>query len=129
MPRFLVLLSLALFIGAASADIPAELKKAMQRRDEAIDKVDVAVWDRLTADDFIVVSTEGKSMNKAQRLAEFKTGKPAAATPLEDLQIRRYGDTAIRTFKTGDLRVMDVWHLGKKGWQVVAVQLTSIMKK
>jgi hypothetical protein len=58
------------------AQVPADLQKTMEERDQALTKADAATWDRLTADDFTLVDETGTFMTKAQRLAQIKTQKP-----------------------------------------------------
>ena len=58
--------------GRAVAQVPADLQKTMEERDQAVAKADAAVWDRLTSDDFTLVDETGSFMNKAQRLATAK---------------------------------------------------------
>lgn len=111
----------------ARSDIPPELKDAMRARDGAVDGADAATWDRYTADDFTVVRADGRVMTKAQRLAELRQEKPRAATPPSDEHLSRYGNTVIRRFRSGDLRVLDVWvYDPAHGWRVSAVQLTPV---
>lgn len=107
------------------AQVPAELQSAMKARDEALAKADAATWDRLTSEDFTVVMADGRLLNKAQRLAEFRKEQPQPAAPLEQLKIRRYGNAFVRRFRTGDIWVMDVWAKDRQGWRVSAVQVTD----
>lgn len=110
------------------AQVPADLQTAMKARDEAIQKADAATWDRLTAEDFTVVTPGGVLMNKAERLAQFKTDKPQPPAPLEEVQVKRYGDAFVRRFRTRDIWVMDVWAKDSQGWRVSAVQVTPAKK-
>ena len=114
---------------ALGAQVPADLQTAMKTRDEALAKVDAATWDRLTTDDFTVVTADGKLMTKAERLAQLKTEKPMTRGPKEQLQIKRYGDAFVRRFRSGDIWVMDVWTKDPQGWRVGAVQVTTAAKK
>ncbi len=119
-------LLLGLAAGRVPAQVPADLQKAMQERDEAVFNADSATWDRLTADEFTVVDPSGTFMTKAERLARLMA--PAAATPLEHVQIKRYGDTYVRRFLTSGVWVLDIWVHEPAGWRVVAVQATPATK-
>lgn len=112
----------------AGAQVPADLQTAMKARDEALGKADAATWDRLTAEDFTVVTADGVLMNKAERLAQFKTEKPMGRATLEQTQIKQYGDAFVRRFRVRDIWVMDVWAKDRQGWRVSAVQVTAAKK-
>jgi hypothetical protein len=111
------------------AQVPADLQKTMNERDQAVAKGDAATWDRLTADDFTLVDETGTFMTKAQRLAQLKTQKPAAATPPQRVQIKQYGDAYVRRFLDGQGEwVLDIWVRSPTGWRVAAVQVTTAKK-
>jgi hypothetical protein len=101
----------------------------MDERDHAVSNVDVAAWDRLTADDFTLVDNTGAFMTKAQRIAQLKTEKPTAYAAPQRVQIKRYGDAYIRRFLNGgNLWVLDVWVRQGSTWRVAAVQTTTAKK-
>jgi hypothetical protein len=128
-PLLQLALSLSCLIPPSlDAQVPADLETAMKTRDEALTKADAATWDRLTTEDFTVVTPEGVLMNKAERLAQFKTEKPRPPVPLQQLQIKRYGDAFVRRFRVRDIWVMDVWAKDSEGWRVAAVQVTPAKK-
>jgi hypothetical protein len=114
--------------GSLGAQVPADLQTAMKTRDEALAKVDAATWDGLTTEDFTVVTEDGRLLTKAERLAEFRTEKPRARGPLQQVQIKGYGDAFVRRFRVRDIWVMDVWAKDRKGWRVAAVQVTTAKK-
>ena len=87
---FVALISLA--SSSVLAQVPADLQKTMDERDQAVAKIDAVTWDRLTADDFTLVDETGAFMTKAQRLAQFKTQKPSPFTAPQRVQVKRYGD-------------------------------------
>ena len=111
-----------------AAQVPPELQAAMQARDEAITKADAATWDRLTADDFTVVTLDGTLMTKAERLAQLKTQKATTRVPNQNVQVKRYSDVFVRRFRTGDAWILDIWVKDAKGWRVAAVQVTPAKK-
>src|SRR5437870_3317962 len=90
-----VIFLLLLATSPVAAQAPADLKKTMQERDQAVDKADPVVWDRLTADEFTLVDETGTFMTKAQRLAQLRTQKPSVATPHEREQVTGQGDVYI----------------------------------
>ena len=110
------------------AQVPADLQKTMDERDHAISNIDVATWDRLTADDFTLVDDTGTFMTKAQRIAQFKTQKPTPYTAPQRVQIKPYGTAYIRRFLSDNLWVLDVWVRQGNAWRVAAVQTTPAKK-
>ena len=120
---------LCLAAGPALAQVPADLQKTMDERDRAVTNIDVASWDRLTADDFTLVDDTGAFMTKAQRLAQFKTQKPTPYVAPQRVQVKKYGDVYVRRFLNGtNLWVMDIWVRQPTGWRVAAVQTTTVKK-
>ena len=120
---------MCLVASRALAQVPADLQKTMEERDQAVAKADAAAWDRLTADDFTLVDETGAFMTKAQRLAQLKTQKPATASAPQRVQIKRYGDTYVRRFLDGQGEwVLDIWVRQPTGWRVAAVQVTTAKK-
>jgi hypothetical protein len=112
----------------AEAQVPADLQTAMKSRDEAVARGDAATWDRLTSDDFTVVTRDGVLMNKAERLAQFKTDTGSGGGSQTQVQIKRYGDAFVRRFRIRDIWVTDVWARDRQGWRVSAVQVTGAKK-
>lgn len=120
-----VLSALLLFPPAQSpvAQIPPELRQAMQARLEAVWKKDVEAWSRLTADEFTVVVPEGTLMTKADRLAALKTEKPEPPHAIEREQIQTYGESVVRRFIDGSEWVLEIWVRQRSSWRVVAAQV------
>lgn len=119
---------LCLAASSVLAQVPADLQKTMDERDTSVAKIDVATWDRLTADDFTLVDDTGAFMNKAQRLAQFKTQKPTPFVAPQRVQVKKYGDAYVRRFLSGNLWVLDIWVHQPAGWRVAAVQTTMAKK-
>ena len=132
MTRRRVLTCLAALLGLAAstvlAQIPADLQKTMDERDQAVAKADAATWDRLTADEFTLVDETGTFMTKAQRLAQLKTQQATARTAPQQVQIKHYGDAYVRRFLSGEVWVLDIWIHQPAGWRVAAVQVTTAKK-
>jgi hypothetical protein len=121
----MVLSGLLWFAPAQSpvAQIPPELRLAMQARLEAVWKKDAATWSRLTAEEFTVVVPEGTLMTKADRLAALKTEKPEPVHAIEREQIQTYGESVVRRFMDGNEWVLEIWVRQRGSWQVVAAQV------
>ena len=114
-----------------SPTVPTELSRAVKARDVAIDKVDVAAWERLTAAEFTVVNESGHFMTHAERLAELRKAKPNA-TPSECAQQKvtmfANGTAAVRRCLAAGVWWTDVWTKTSVGWQAIAVQGTVAAK-
>ena len=105
----------------------------MRARDLAVAKADVATWDRLTTEDFTVVTPDGTMLTKAERLAQLKQQKPDTLRPVLQERVTRYGDTAVRRIRrpsgAGEVWIMDVWVKDAGRWRVAAVQVTGVTRK
>jgi hypothetical protein len=125
-PLFLVM---TLGVGVAVAQVPADLRQAIDERQKAIQGADATAWSRLNSDDFSAVSPEGVLQTKAERLALLKQQKPnpAPATRQQE-QVKVYGTTAIERVRIGSNWIIQVWARQPQGWQVVATQLTAAAK-
>ena len=130
----------AVLLSAASAQDAAEqLKKLEMDRAAAVVKGDVATLDKQTSDDYVLITMNGKTSDKAQMLDAFKSGQSKlTADDLSDLKVRVYGNAAVVTGKadvkgtlggqdaTGQVLFTRVYV--KKGgrWQSVSFQQTRI---
>jgi predicted signal transduction protein with EAL and GGDEF domain len=108
------------------AQVPQDLRAAMQARLEAVWKKDGAAWSRLTADEFTVVVPEGTLQTKADRLAALKTEKPEPPHEVQREQIHVYGDTVVRRFVDGNEWVLEIWVRQNAAWRVVAAQVNFV---
>ena len=122
----IVFLLLTLLPTQLHAETPPELHLAMRDRLEAVWKKDAATWAKLTADEFTLVLPEGTLMNKDQRLAALKAERPEPSHALFSEQTHMYGDTAVHRFVDGSEWVLEVWHLEKGVWRVVAAQVNFV---
>ncbi len=110
----------------SGAPAPAELVKAAHDRDEAVDKADTATWDRLTTPDFTVVDDSGRSMSRAERIAEIKGTKPAASpNPCQQEQFKVYGNAATRRCLDRNAWWLESWVKSDQGWRAAAIQGTA----
>jgi hypothetical protein len=111
---------------SASAQVPSDLQQAIRERQKAVEAADGTTWDRMTSNDFTLVSGNGRLSTKAERLASLKQQKPQTTpTSRSQEQIRVYGNTAIERVLGGDSWVIQVWVKQPQGLQVVAIQLTT----
>jgi hypothetical protein len=104
--------------------------------------MDVAVNDRIIADDYLGTEPDGKRVRKADLIAELKSGEaPLASNRLneDDVTIRFYGDTAIvngseswklkKDDKAGRYIWTDIFVKRNGKWQVVASQDLEVVDK
>jgi ketosteroid isomerase-like protein len=128
-----VVLALSVPCLSIAQSVEQELKKLEMQWDEAGVKKDVAVYDRLLADDFMLTRPNGNLVTKAQFTAELKSGEDIVfSSTLSDMMVRVYGDTAVvtymekakETFKgrdvSGTSRWTDTWVKHGGSWQCVA---------
>jgi len=78
------------------AGIQQEVLKTEAERDEAMQKADMAVLNRIYADNVIIVNTRGLYLTKAQRLADFQSGDlKFLSFDQGDYSFHIYGETVI----------------------------------
>ena len=124
---YLVALGLLLVTPSLSrAQVPADLRAASRARTTAVAQADAATWDRLTADNFTIVTPSGKVLTKAERLALIKRQQPTSVTPPQHETIQASGTLAVQRFQGRDIWVTQVWGKDKRGWRVNAVQVTLV---
>ena len=111
---------------------PPDLVKAIKARAEAVDKVDVATWERYTTSRFTVVQPTGNLLTRADRVAELKQAKPAASpTPCTSERITMFAGGVGATRRCLDAAGawwLEVWTKAGSQWEVVAVQGTTAAK-
>jgi ketosteroid isomerase-like protein len=116
-----------------------QIKKLEEDRNQAVLKADAAALDRMTSDDYTLVTSQGKLMTKAQALDGFKSGSiKFESRELSDLNVRVYGNTAVITGvvtqkssedgkdTSGKSRFIRVYVKQNGRWVSVANQATSI---
>jgi len=119
-----------------------ELLKLEQEWTNADVKDDLALLDRVLADDWVITETDGSVWTKAQILAAKKTGEDKISTEVtDDIKVRVYGNAAVVTgrntlkgiFKGRDLsgqeRWTDTWIMKAGRWQCVATHISKIAGK
>ena len=108
---------------SAGAQVPTELRTAMQARDAAFYSVDPAQWERYTAPAFTTVQQDGSFMTRAERLANLKTQAPRPTCRVPANKTRN-GATSYSRFFSGGLWVLEVW-TRKVAWTVLMSQVTT----
>lgn len=117
--------ALMMAAGQAGAQVPADLRAAMEGRDRAFYAVDAAQWERYTAPSFTTVQQDGSFFTRSERLANFKTQKPRPYVPRSRELNTVRGDTAITRFFSGGLWVIEVWAKESGSWMVLSSQVTT----
>jgi hypothetical protein len=134
MSRFYVALAVFVFVASAAfaADIPADLRKAVEDYDHAQVEGNRAELQRLVADDYTLVNSGGRIQNKAELIADYTTPgyKIEPFTILEPIE-KVWSDGAVMGglvhLKGTDggkpfavtLRFADIWAKRNGKWQVV----------
>jgi len=102
----------------------------------------IAIFDRVEADDYFMTSDEGNIITKAQDIADVKSGEDVATSVVSDeFKVRVYGDAAVVTYRmavkgqfkgkdnSGLFRWTDTWIKKDGRWQCVAAHLSRIAQK
>lgn len=118
---------LALVPTLARTQVPADLRSAMQTRATATSSADVTTWDRLTADNFMLVSADGRLLTKAQRIAALKLQQPEPQPQLENESVQTYGNVAVQRFQTTGAWVTLIWAKTRGAWRVTNAQVTPLL--
>ena len=111
--RSLLGMGLALAPLACLAAGPAQDEAAAVERLErdlvaAIAQKDLATYDRIVADDYVVFDSSGKQLTKADVVASYRTGtRGYTGLEIYDVVARVFGDAAIVTAKTKGFRHED----------------------
>jgi len=121
----LVFAALLAATAPAHAQVPADLRAAMQARDTAFYAVNTAQWEKHTAPTFTTVQQDGSFMTRAERLANLKTQEPRPYVPRSREQNTQRGDVVIARFFSGGLWVLEVWTRETGTWMVLTSQVTT----
>jgi ketosteroid isomerase-like protein len=132
------LATLFLATAALAADIPADLRKAVEDYDHAQVKADGAELRRLIADDYVLVNSNGKVQNKAQLIAdyldpEYKIEPYKVLDPVEKVWnngavmgglVHLKGVFRGKPFAL-TLRFADIWAKRNGKWQVIYTHVST----
>jgi ketosteroid isomerase-like protein len=124
---------------ALAAGVEDEIKNLEKERAAAVVKADTDTLEKFTADDYILINSNGQMMDKQQTMEAIKTGQiKIASNELSDLKVRVYGNTAIVTGKStvkgivsgtevnGPVMFTRVYVKKNGHWQAVAFQQTRV---
>ena len=119
----------ALVTPCAGQSVPPALLTAMQQRTLAVQRADAATWDRLTVENFTLVTVDGRLVTKAERLAEIRASKPdTTAVPKPDQEtVQMYGTSAVQRTRLQNAWVTLSWARERSGWRVTAAQVTPVV--
>jgi ketosteroid isomerase-like protein len=119
-----------------------EVLKASQMLNEAnFNKKDRATMERLYADDYMYLHSNGTVNNKAQEIAEYMSPDLKwTAQKSDDLKVRIYGDVAVVTgvstltgsakgYVSGARRFTQLWVRRNGSWQSIGGQSTLVPAK
>jgi ketosteroid isomerase-like protein len=83
---------------ATSANAEAEVKKTLEDLAADMSKNDADAIALRLADDYVLITPQGTTQTKAERLADVKSGKTKFENfAYEDIKVRQYGNTAVAT--------------------------------
>jgi hypothetical protein len=138
----LVILALAVSVPLAwsqGGNAEQQIKKVADEVNAAMLKADTNSLDKLLADDYTAIHSDGKLYTKAQEIEYVKSGVLKYETvDVKDMKIRAYGKTAVVTglvfFKgsingnpySGTNRPTRVWMKQNGTWKCVSYQVTRV---
>ncbi len=132
----------SLAYGQKKMTVEQTIMKMEQEMTDAIIKGDMSVYDKYSVDNAAFTDPSGGLMNKAQTMAQLKSGNlKLESSKIDGMKVQTFGNTAIVTYKTvdkgmfkgrdisGQYRWTDVFvKMGGK-WKMVASQGTPIMQQ
>jgi ketosteroid isomerase-like protein len=133
-----LLMQAAIGVSGQSTDEKA-VRKTLDEVASALKKQDIAELDRIYAVDYTFINpSSGVLMNKSERLAAIKSGRPFEYFIYEDKKFRFYGNTAVVTTTvknkyagqdTARSKAMILMVKNNGRWQMIAAQGTPITAK
>lgn len=125
----------------ADEKIKQEVLQFSDEQNHAVTTADIEALKRIYADDFAYTNERGKTLTKAERLAELASGKRKVShMNHDDIQVITYGDTVVVTGRsrsnvayqgsstTAPRRFLCVYVKRNGQWQVVAQQETPVVE-
>jgi ketosteroid isomerase-like protein len=125
-------IALAAAVSGAETKLPADLAAAARAYDEAQVKGDHAALERLLADDYLLVNSQGKLESKVELIADYTAPGFRLDPYIVDHEVRRLwadgailgGVAAISGIDSGKpyrvrLRFSDIWAKRGGRWQVI----------
>jgi len=153
MKRFVIAVGVAVLVLAVavkaqtptqtkSGSVEQELMKLENEWNDAWVNRNIAFFDQILADDYIVTFSDGNVYTKAQEIANVKSGEDVATSVVgDDFKVRVYGDAAVVTYRMAVkgqykgkdnsflFRWTDTWIKKDGRWQVVAAHQSRIAQK
>lgn len=127
---------------AATAQLPPEaeseayMRKAEEDWAQVFVKDNPALFERILADDFVGVFSDGVVRNKAQTIPHEKPDPAFVSAKLDHVNYRHFGDIVVaqgvesakRRDGAPDLRLIwtDVWRFRHGQWQIVASHVSRL---
>jgi len=131
----------SLALAQTTANVEQEIRQIEEQLRVAAIKSDVAVLERLLADDYTNINPNGLVRTRTEVIADVKSGAAkTTALELSNIKVRVYGDAAVLTCDatvksqlrgqdtSGQLRRMRIFARRQGRWQAVALQQTRIAK-
>ena len=146
MKRWMIPALFGLLLGSpGSAQTPGateqEILKLEQTLDDAFLKKDRATYERLLADDYLYIHSNGTMTNRMQEIAETMSADVKwSGSKFSNLRVRIYGDTAVVTgnqtltgsakgYVGGPRLITDLWVKRNGRWQTIGGQTTLVPAK
>lgn len=97
--------------GLAASPAPSgaeEVERLERELVAAIGKKDLATYDRIVADDYVVFDSSGKQLTKSEIMASYRSGtRGYKGLEIYDVSGHVFGDTAVVSAKTKGFRIED----------------------
>jgi ketosteroid isomerase-like protein len=147
MKRSLIAVGLLVVVcsGVVQAQTPNSAEQDVLRLERALNeaflKKDRATYERMLADDYVYIHSNGSVTNKTEEIAEtMSPDQKWTASKLENLKVRIYGDVAVVTgiqtltgsakgYVSGLRRITDLWVRRNGQWQTIGGQTTLMPAK
>jgi len=134
-----------LVVSPGAAQTPSateqEVLKLEQALDDAFLKKDRAALERLLADDYVYIHSNGTMTNRTEEIAQTMSADVKwTGSKLSNLKVRIYGDTAVVTgtqtltgsakgYVSGPRLITDLWARRNGRWQTIGGQTTLVPGK
>jgi len=120
------LLIAVLAVTQAQTRVPPDLRRAMDQRIAAVSQADVPTWDRLTAENFVLIQPDGTTRTKAERLAALRAAQPGPAAVVTNEHVLMLGNTAVQRYQTPGTWVLTIWTMNRGTWRVTLAQVSPV---
>jgi len=128
---------------AADGDVKAAILELLEKHKQGLLQKDIALLDRIWADDFVFINYRGQLITRAGRLENVRTGATSFKDiHFSDMEVRPYGDVAAQTGVVtleggqysgveeggGTYRFMTVATRHAGQWKISMLQMTRVEK-